>query len=103
MPHSVEKSTDKMRADPGADAFVLRSRMSLMLREKRFAGDASQWPHHRKHHAGGVSYLGVVGGLPRAIENIATDPEGVEFIGWILPIDNTHYRIYVPGRVTRKV
>jgi hypothetical protein len=23
-------------------------------------------------------------------------------IGWVLPIDNTHYRIYVAGRVTRK-
>jgi hypothetical protein len=49
--------------------------------------------------------LRVVGGLPRASENIATDPEGfkpVESIGWVLPIDNTHYRIYVAGRVTRR-
>lgn len=49
--------------------------------------------------------LRVVGALPRASENIATDPEGfkpVESIGWVLPIDNTHYRIYVAGRVTRK-
>jgi hypothetical protein len=43
--------------------------------------------------------------LPRGTENIATDPEGfkpVESIGWVLPIDDTHYRIYVAGRVTRK-
>jgi nitrite reductase/ring-hydroxylating ferredoxin subunit len=49
--------------------------------------------------------LRVVGGLPRGTENIATDPEGfrpVESIGWVLPIDDTHYRIYVAGRVTRK-
>jgi nitrite reductase/ring-hydroxylating ferredoxin subunit len=49
--------------------------------------------------------LRVVGGLPRGTENIATDPEGfrpVESIGWVLPIDDTHYRIYVAGRVARK-
>lgn len=40
--------------------------------------------------------------LPRRNENIATTAEGfgtVESIGWVLPIDDTHYRIYVVGRV----
>jgi nitrite reductase/ring-hydroxylating ferredoxin subunit len=49
--------------------------------------------------------LRIVGGLPRGAENIATDPEGfrsVESIGWVLPIDDTHCRIYVAGRVARK-
>lgn len=41
--------------------------------------------------------------LPRRDVNIATQEPGfetVESIGWVLPIDDTHYRIYVAGRVT---
>lgn len=42
--------------------------------------------------------------IPRRDINVATGEEGferVESIGWVLPIDDTHYRIFVVGRVTQ--